>query len=158
MVIARGGTEILYNLQFKILLLNSHHTLSDLEFELQFRNGSLDPVLFTHEAHLRLAWIHIRKYGLDKAIDNVTTQIKSYVAKLGASDKYNDTVTVAAVYAVQHFISKKESDQFEDFIKNHPVLINDFRSLLMSHYKTDIFKSAEAKKKFLKPELTPFEN
>ena len=43
--------------------IEKHYQLSDEEFEQQFQNCLLSPVLFTHEAHLRLAFIHILKYG-----------------------------------------------------------------------------------------------
>ena len=37
--------------------MEQHYTLTDNEFEKQFQTSSLDPAIFTHEAHLRLAWI-----------------------------------------------------------------------------------------------------
>jgi hypothetical protein len=52
--------------------MNSHFELSDELFEEQFQNCQLNPALFNHEAHLRLAWIHITKYGIDKAIENIS--------------------------------------------------------------------------------------
>jgi hypothetical protein len=42
------------------------HQLSNREFEEQFSNMHLDPALFTHKAHLRLAWIHISRYGCEQ--------------------------------------------------------------------------------------------
>jgi hypothetical protein len=41
-----------------------HLDLSDNEFEKQFINCELSPDIFSHEAHLRLAWINIKKMGL----------------------------------------------------------------------------------------------
>lgn len=38
--------------------MKTHHQLNDQQFEEQFQNCTFDPTLFTHEAHLRLAWIH----------------------------------------------------------------------------------------------------
>jgi len=32
---------------------------------------------FSHEAHLRLARIHITRYGIEKAVDNITRQLLS---------------------------------------------------------------------------------
>ena len=87
--------------------------LSDKEFEAQFESGVLPPGLFTHEAHIRLAWIHIDKYGIDKAISNIVQQIQSYTAKLGVTDKFNKTLTIAAVRAVYHFMLKSNSSDFQ---------------------------------------------
>ena len=55
-------------------------TLNDDAFEAAFQNASLDPALFSHKAHLRLAWIHITQDGTN----------------------YNETVTVAAVFNDEH--------------------------------------------------------
>jgi hypothetical protein len=38
--------------------MEKHLELTDLEFEANFKNCSLNPDIFSHEAHLRLAWIH----------------------------------------------------------------------------------------------------
>ena len=35
--------------------MEKHLELSDQELEFQFSNGSLEPTLFTHEVHLRVA-------------------------------------------------------------------------------------------------------
>ena len=75
--------------------MKHHLDLSDIEFERAFEKCSLDPELFSHEAHLRLAWIHIRKEGCEKAVDIVSKQIVAYVGFLGAEDKFNKTLTVA---------------------------------------------------------------
>jgi hypothetical protein len=137
--------------------MERHFELSDIEFERQFSACKLNPEIFTHEAHLRLAWIHIRYYGIDIAIDNVTTQLQNFVVSIGAKDKYNLTLTIAATRAVYHFMLKSNSDNFQDFILENPRLKNHFKELISCHYKTDIFKSDKAKGKYLEPELLPFD-
>ena len=76
--------------------MENHFDLSDREFESQFAKSMFDPKLFSHEAHLRLAWIHVTKYGEPIAIQNVSDQLKQFVTIVGARDKYNHTLTVAA--------------------------------------------------------------
>lgn len=137
--------------------MDTHFSLTDTAFERQFEDATLDPALFNHEAHLRLAWIHINNYGTDAAIVNITQQLQNYVAKLGAQDKYNHTLTIAAIKAVQHFYNKTTADSFADFISQNTKLKDNFRDLLGSHYSTNIFTSEEAKSRFLEPELLPFD-
>ena len=137
--------------------MEKHFTLTDNEFEKQFRSCLLDSAIFTHEAHLRLAWIHITKYGADVAIDNIRNQLQNFVINLGAKNKYNETVTIAAIKAVYHFMLKSKTDNFKDFIAENSRLKNNFKELLSFHYQTDIFNSATAKKKYLVPELLPFD-
>ncbi len=136
--------------------MEEHYTLDDLTFEQQFRDCILPPGLFTHEAHLRLAWIHIHHYGIEKAVENMNEQIKNYAESLGAHSKFNRTVTEAAVKAVNHFMAKSSSLTFKDFIKEFPQLKSRFKELLDSHYSIDIFSSAEAKLNFIEPDLSPF--
>lgn len=137
--------------------MNNHFELIDLEFERNFANLQLDPAIFSHEAHLRLAWIHINKYGIDDAITNICSQLKSFVQFLGVPEKYNETVTIAAIRAVYHFKLKSTTVNFQDFMLENPRLKNNFKELLSQHYKTDIFNSTTAKRKFVKPELLPFD-
>ncbi len=133
-----------------------HFKLSDIEFENQFKDCSFDEVLFTHEAHLRLAWIHIKKYGVEKAIENINNQLLSFVNLVGAKDKFNKTLTIASNKAVNHFMLKSKTDNFENFINEFPQLKNKFKELIETHYSFDIFNSKEAKEKYLEPDLVPF--
>jgi hypothetical protein len=137
--------------------MERHFEFSDDDFEQQFSISVLSPTIFTHEAHLRLAWIHIRKYGIQTAIENICEQLQNYVVSLGAKDKYNKTVTIAAVKAVYHFMLKSKADNFQVFISENQKLKTNFKELLNTHYSTDIFKSTKAKKEFLEPELLPFD-
>jgi hypothetical protein len=137
--------------------MEKHVELTDEQFEQQFQEATLDAHLFTHEAHVRLAWIHVKKYGIELAIQNVTTQLRAYVETLGATDKYNETLTVAAVKAVYHFYLRTEHVSFQDFILKNKRLKENFRELMNAHYSTDIFRSEAAKKHFLAPELLPFD-
>ena len=137
--------------------MEPHLRLSDLEFEQQFQDCTLNPELFTHEAHLRLAYIHINKYGVKLAERNITSQLKAFVIHLGALDKYNETLTLAAVKAVYHFTLKSKSSDFQSFVLEFPRLKSNFRELMASHYSVDIFNSNKAKKEFLEPDLLPFD-
>jgi len=97
--------------------MKSHFVLSDTHFEQQFKSCELDPPLFSHEAHLRLAYIHIGKYG-HQAIKNVCDQLAAFVTHLEATDKYNTTLTVAAVKAVYHFMQKSKANDFNGLLLN----------------------------------------
>ncbi|HNP32904.1 MAG TPA: hypothetical protein PKN96_06400 [Flavobacterium sp.] len=137
--------------------MEKHFHLDDSEFEKAFENCTIDPVIFTHEAHLRLAWIHITKYGEENAIGNICKQLMVFVEFVGANGKYNKTLTVAAIKAVHHFIKKSKSDTFDDFITEFPHLKYNFKELMNFHYKIDIFNSMQAKTEFLEPDLVPFD-
>jgi hypothetical protein len=137
--------------------MKNHLELSDQEFQQRFEEGTLDPALFTHEAHIRMAWIYITTYGLEQAIDTICTQLTLFVTRLGAADKFNKTLTIAATKAVYHFILRSKSDNFPSFIAEFPRLNTHFRELMASHYSGDIYGSETARKTFLEPDLLPFD-
>jgi len=137
--------------------MKDHSALNDTDFVEQFANITLPPDLFNHEAHLRLAYLYITNYGIEEAIDKICIQIPQFAAKHGANDKFNKTVTVAAIKAVKHFMEKSNTKDFQSFITENPRLINNFKDLLGCHYQTDIFTSEKARKEYLEPELLPFD-
>lgn len=136
--------------------MEKHYQLSDTEFNHQFSNCILNPDWFSHEAHLRLAWININNFGLEKAEENIQNQLKNFVAHVGAHDKYNTTVTVVAMKAVYHFMKQSETNNFKSFIIENPQLKTNFKGLIEKHYSFDVFKSIKAKIEFLEPDLLPF--
>lgn len=144
-------------LENKETLIGGHYALSDTQFAEQFQSQQLDPVLFSHEAHLRLAWIYLNKYGLKLAEEKVCQQIKDYVIHLDAVDKFHFTLTMAAVNAVNHFVQLSNSDNFFDFSLEFPQLKYQFKDLIQSHYSINIFTSEEAKQSFIAPDLVSFQ-
>lgn len=143
--------------RIKSTLMEVHYQFTDHEFETQFADNSLNPSVFTHEAHLRLAKIHISKYGVDEAIIRLCSQIKNFAAFNGDHNKFNTTLTVAAIKAVDHFIKRTSSNDFKELIKKFPRLKTNFRGLMNAHYSFDIFNDSKAKKEFIEPDLLPFE-
>lgn len=137
--------------------MESHQELKDLEFEKQFASGDLNPVYFSHEAHIRLAWIYSRKYDLDKACTSICYQIQQFASKHGDPEKFNKTLTIAAVKTVNHFVQKSNSSNFLDFMTEFPRLKYNFKELLDTHYSFDIFNSVVAKREYLEPDLLSFQ-
>lgn len=130
--------------------------LSDSEFSIKFKNCSLDPSTFDHEAHLRLVWLQIEENGFQQAQINIQNLIQNFVKHVGAEEKYHKTLTITAIEIVNHFMSKKASKTFKEFISEFPKLKNNFKELIEQHYSYDIFQSAKAKNEYLEPDLIPF--
>ena len=137
--------------------MEQHFNLSDSDFEKKFISCELIPSDFTHEAHLRLAWININRYGIKQAEKNIQSGLQNFVEFVGAKDKYNLTLTLAAIKAVCHFMLKSKSDNFKDFITEFPRLKNNFKDLMACHYGFDIYNSDKAKSEYLEPDLVPFD-
>lgn len=137
--------------------MEQHLLLSDEDLLEKLSKGTLDRSVFTHQAHLRVSYIYLKRYGVLGAIINVQEQIKKYISFLGLEDKYHTTLTVAAIHVVHAFMAKSTSDNFTDFMAEFPELQNNFKGLIEQHYGFDIFKSAEARTTFIAPDLQSFE-
>ena len=137
--------------------MNQLLILSDYELETKIQDLTLDPSLFNHEEHLRLAWIHISKYGLEKAETNVTQQLRNFVTSLDSAEKYNETLTIAAIRIVHLFMQFTSENTFENLIQTHPKLLTDFKDLIAAHYSGNIYESKKAKLAFIEPDLLPIE-
>ena len=131
--------------------------LTDTEFEQQFASCTLNPDLLTHEEHIRLAWIHLRKYGLTAAVENLCTQIAKYDKVHGDGTKYHQTLTVAAVYVVDHFVRLSHAETFEEFKAEFPELLTHFRELISRHYSEIRLNDSRAKHQYLEPDIESFD-
>jgi hypothetical protein len=136
----------------------NHMDLTDGEFLSQFESCTLDPDLFSHQAHLRLAWCLIRRDGIEDSIYKICDQIESFDKEFGGGMKFNKTLTVACIYAVYHFMIKSDKETFSEFIKENPRLITNLKDLILQHYSEDVFRNAEAKKGLLQPNIQPFDD
>jgi len=136
--------------------IKDHLQFTDEEYERQFKTFQLKPGMFSHEAHLRLAYIHIQRYGVAQAELNMCEQIKGYAESLGFFDKFNKTITIASVKTMDHFMSKSTTDNFHDFIQAFPQLLTDFKGIIRQHYGFNVFADKRAKQEYVAPDLLPF--
>ena len=134
-----------------------HAQFSDAEFAARFERCELPLGSFTHEAHLRLAWIHIARYGAAQAEANIIRLLLQYVKHVGAEDKFHQTVTVAAVRIVARCMAQSGTKQFDALLQEFPALKTDFNGLLQQHYSFDVFESERARTAYLPPDLLTLE-
>lgn len=136
--------------------MEKHYRFSDEVYEQKFKDGKFPPLYFSHEAHLRLAYIHLKKYGLEQSIENMCTQIYEFAIKYGATMKFNATVTYASLQIMYEYMGKGKSDNFQDLMKEFPHLLQDFKGEIQQYYSWDVFRSPKAKAKIHQPDIKPF--
>lgn len=135
----------------------NHNQFSDFEFIEQFINGTLNPKVFNHEAHLRLAWLYIEEYGIEQAEGDIQRQLLNFDKIVGKGDKYHTTLTIVAIRIVNHFMLKSKSANFTKFINEFPQLKSEFKALVNTHYSFNIFTSEKARTEYIMPDLLNFE-
>ena len=132
----------------------SHFDFDDSTFLHDFANCTFPPQLFTHEAHLRLAWILLKSNDPMVAGERLCAMINRFDKQFGDGTKYHCTVTMAAAHIVNHFIRDKE-ESFCEFIDANPRLMTHFKEMVVAHYSEDVFGNTDAAQTY-HPPIQPF--
>ncbi len=135
----------------------SHFDLADEEFLRRFADLSLKPQWFDHIGHLRLAFLLIKRHGIEEAPQLICQQIKAFDACHGDGTKFHHTLTVAAVYTVHHFVLKLPEATFKELIEAFPRLQFQFQTLIKTHYSQEHLDQPEARFNYVKPDLLPYD-
>lgn len=127
--------------------------LNDDEFLAAFERTGLAGYAFPHRAHLRLAWLSVRRFGVDRAVERVPAGIRSLAEQHGQPTHYHDTLTRAWVYAVAAADADRPRSTFDEFLDAYPQLLD--KHYLLRHYSAQRLSSAEARAHWLSPDLRP---
>ncbi|TVQ32700.1 MAG: hypothetical protein EA376_04870 [Phycisphaeraceae bacterium] len=136
---------------------------ADAAFLVAFRDRSLPKSAWTHRAHVRVAWLHLREAPFGVALDRLRTGIIALNESHGVAntpdDGYHETVTVAFLRLIAAAMRSDPApdpgagESFSAFAARHPRLLD--RSLLREHYSEPRLMSREARRRFLEPDLRP---
>jgi len=144
--------------------------MTDDEFLTAFEECTFARKDWTHEAHVRMAWLYLRS-AVDVALERVRSGIKKLNAHLTALaslsvevpaakpkdprglDGYHDTITVAFVTVIASRM--KPDEDFPTFRDRNPDLFDRAFPALLKHYSPQRLYSEEAKRKFIAPDLEP---
>lgn len=114
--------------------------------------------MFSHEAHVRLAFIHIVKYGREVARENLCNQIKEAAKRVGYHDKFHYTITCASVELLALNGVGSDLLEFAAFKAKYPQMLDNFKSILLSYYSEALLFSDSARRVFVAPDLQDFVN
>jgi hypothetical protein len=126
-------------------------TPDDEQFLTAFATGQIANRDFHHRDHLRLAWIQIRRLGLERASESVTTAIRQFAALHGHADRYHDTLTRFWLRAVAIGIHHHPDLTFEGLLAAEPHLLN--KNLPYAHWSRERMGSDEARRQWVEPDL-----
>jgi len=132
------------------------HDLSqeDLAFQSAFEALAVPPAQFTHEAHVRLAYVYLAQCDVESAVQNMREALLSFIERNGIPrSKFHETITRAWVLAVRHFMDRSTSTSFADFVAKNPELLDS--KIMLTHYSARVLFSADARESFVEPDLDP---
>lgn len=130
-------------------------TLSDDEFLAAFLDCSMPAAGFDHHGHVRAAWLMLRRYPLDEAVERTCTGIARLAVHLSVPDKYHRTLSEALVRLMAHGGGTEPSLSWERFVLANRPLMEDARGLLARHYSAERLATAEARERFVAPDRLP---
>ena len=134
--------------------------LSDQQFLQQLADLNLDPQYFDHYGHLRLAWLVLQAKPLEQAVSRVCELISAYATSLGATDKFQYTLTAAIVRIMAELRHQQgwhgQNDRLDDFLAANPLLQQDLMSLVLKHYQPETLNSPIARQQWLEPDRLAF--
>lgn len=125
--------------------------MTDDAFLEAFETGTLPKEDFPHGAHLRLAWICLRRDGLEHGSVRVIAGIQAFARLHGATGLYHETVTRAWL-ALIAAAGVEEPATFDAFLAGHPELRG---RALDRHYAPETLASGAARARFLPPDREP---
>jgi outer membrane protein assembly factor BamD (BamD/ComL family) len=136
--------------------------MDDVELLQKFEDCTLSFDQWTHRAHVKVAYLHLRQFTFDEALNYLRTRIKRYNAAHNVPEDlpmrgYNETTTRALLHliaAVMQAYEKSHPVQTADeFYDMHPQVHS--KHVLRFFYTVDRRMHPEAKTKFIEPDLTP---
>ncbi len=132
------------------------HALSEADrtFRTAFETFAVAPAEFSHEAHVRLAYIHLAELDVDAAVPRMRDALLKFLEHHGIPrSKFHETLTRAWVLAVRHFMNKSSSASAADFIARNPQLLDS--RIMLTHYSAEVLFSADARESCVEPDLDP---
>ena len=128
-------------------------SIEDQQFRLAFEAQQIEPAVFDHEAHVRLAYVYLCEDSVEGAAARMKAALLAFLARLGADlSKYHETITRAWIMAVDHFMNQSPPCTCcDDLVRLHPQLLDS--GIMLTHYSTDLLFSAQARQGFVEPNI-----
>jgi hypothetical protein len=136
--------------------------MDDAELLRKFEDCSLPFDQWTHRAHVKVAYLHLRQFTFDEALNHLRTRIKRWNAVHNVPENlpmrgYNETTTRALLHLIAAVMQAYEKthpvETADEFYDMHPQLHS--KHVLRFFYTADRRMHPEAKTRFIEPDLTP---
>ncbi|MDX1933238.1 MAG: hypothetical protein SFU56_11580 [Capsulimonadales bacterium] len=131
--------------------------MNDTEFLAAFESGTLPGVLWTHEAHVRMAYLYARDHADSRSLlAQVRERIRFHNESHGNRTGYHETITVAFLaLIVERLRAGQGAGSWEEFRLAHADLVRQGMEPLYRHYTRDVLFSEAARASFVPPDAAP---
>lgn len=126
----------------------SETELSDGALLAAFEAGALQAGQFSHEQHVRIGYLYLTRMDFGQAVSRVSRGLKVLVARLGLSDKYHETITVAFMALINERLGRDgDPGGWDAFARAHADLLKV--DILYRYYDRSKLFSDVARKTFV---------
>lgn len=144
--------------------------MTDDEFLLAFESCSIARHEWTHEAHVRMAWLYLSRRPYSEALDRIRRGIRNLNNRIGQPadthrapaqrrlpasngdpNGYHETITVALTRIIAARI--RPGEKYAAFRERNPDLFDRKLPPLFAHYSPALLWSPEARSRFEESDL-----
>ena len=132
--------------------------MNDQSFLEAFTQCTLPEAAWTHEAHVRAAYLIATRNDWPEALTEIRVRIQAYNAATSTPEAidrgYHETITQAFMRLI--FAACRQEGPWEtaaDFMSCHPDLMT--KKALLRYYSREVILTWEAKRAFVAPDLQP---
>lgn len=124
------------------------------EFLTSFETCTLPRADWTHKAHVRMAWLYIKRHGFETALKKAREGIQRYNAHNGNLTGYRETETQFFMRLISSRVRTGDSKQdFHDFCEQNPDLFDGSNPPRRKYYSDALWRSPETWTGFVLPDL-----
>lgn len=132
--------------------------MDDAELLDRFATARIPADRWDHRTHLRIAYLHLRRWPFPEALERMRTGIQAVNRAVGRPENetsgYHETATVAWLRLVAFTLAEYgPGHDSEDFLTAQPQLTH--KQVLRFFYSPGRFLTAEARQSFVEPDLAP---
>jgi hypothetical protein len=104
--------------------------MSDAELLTAFERSDFPPGTFTHREHVRVTWLHLRRYGRAEAERRLLLGLQALAARAGTPGKFSARLTRAWLDRIEaSHAASPAAASFDEFAAANPHLL-DARAVL----------------------------
>lgn len=130
--------------------------MNDHDLLRRFEAADIPRESWTHRAHLRVAYLYLRRLPFADALTCLRAGIQALNAANGVHNGYHETVTAAFAHLVEDAMRRSENAPAitsDEFCDAHPELFT--RELLLRYYSRELITSDRARNTFVIPDILP---
>jgi hypothetical protein len=130
--------------------------MNDDVFLAAFEACTLRREEWTHRAHVRMAWLYLRRLPFEEALARIRSGIQKLNAEVVQSAGYHETITVALSRIIGARIRDDPRElHFDVFAAHEPDLLDGDCRILLSYYSRETIMTSRAKARFVPPDIAP---